>query len=89
MLCRDYVLNHCSNKERCKLEHPNIITPTIRQKCLRDIGRCYCGCSLKTIFHRYKNNALVDNEEQIFSSVCSRTNKSIERCRIDLNSINQ
>jgi len=87
MLCRDHVLDVCCRKEKCKFEHPDIITPDMRQKCLRDIGRCYCGCSLKTITKRYRS--FIDEDDNIFFCVCSRTNKSIESCRTDLNSINQ
>lgn len=87
MLCRDYILDNCPNRLKCRFEHPDIITPEMRQKCLRDIGRCYCGCSLKTIMHRYSSKN--DEDENIFSNVCSRTKKSIEKCRIDLNSVNQ
>lgn len=87
MLCREYILDVCPNKLKCKFEHPDIITPEMRQKCLRDINRCYCGCSLKTIMNRYNHSNIED--ENIFFSVCSRTNKSIENCRRDLNNINQ
>ena len=65
----------CNNK--CRLYHPDTITPNDTQEYNRELGQCYCGSYLKTLLIDKSN----DMEKPLFIVICGRTWKGISRCK--------
>lgn len=86
-LCRPYVYSRmqnqalrCNKGDQCRFYHPSEIDSNVQQEYNREIGRCYCGASLRTL----RNNRPLspdDDEAKPFFVVCSRTWKGISRCK--------
>lgn len=86
-ICRPYVHSkihnlppQCRKGQRCRFYHPEVIDASVIEDYDRELGRCYCGASLRTLINQ---RSLQDDEVELkpFFVVCSRTGKSIVKCK--------
>jgi hypothetical protein len=93
LLCRNFYSKllkgenpkSCSLGKNCKFTHPKKVSPRYTNEFNRQLGFCYCGSSIKSILNK-KYHYLSDPESSelnlpLFYMVCSRTRKSIKRCK--------
>jgi hypothetical protein len=78
-VCRQYILQgKCEYPPgKCGFRHPQPITKRDMLEAKREIGRCYCGASQRTII---SSRVRTLEEPRPFFVVCSKTGKSMTRC---------
>ena len=79
-ICRSFIRDKCTKKNMCLFFHPIEITPTVRKKVTREIGRCYCGAHQITMMNRTRRRTDEDDEAPLFFVVCGKTRRSMKRC---------
>ena len=81
-VCKRFVRNQCRQGIKCAFYHPKPITPILKAKGLRELGKCYCGYGQKTVIN--KKTFRFREDDFIFFKVCGRTGKSMNICRANL-----
>lgn len=76
-LCRRFYRGQCKKGNQCNFFHPKKITKNVTKEYNRESGHCYCGAVQKTI----PNNHRKDDEDPYFYVICSRTGRSMRRCK--------
>lgn len=87
-LCRDYYRNKCRKGNECMFYHPSKITSNIKKEYRRERGHCFCGAKSMTLMNksRFMSSLPTDSDTASYNKpnffiVCSRTKKSMKRCR--------
>lgn len=78
-VCKNFVKHgNCKKNNKCHYYHPRVITPSLKQDAKRKVGYCFCKAPLRTIIST-KNPGTFE-----YFIICSRTNRSMKRCKVQL-----
>lgn len=82
-ICRRYVDGKCDKHNRyCPFYHPpDRSDARVKVAYNRAPGHCYCGKKLKRVLN---SKACIENEPNLYITVCSRTRKSNKLCYYDM-----
>ena len=81
--CRYFIRGKCHRGERCRFYHPRSsdITPAIKKRAFKELGKCYCGaCQITLVNKTPWRGSSDDRDSPLFFVVCGRTRKSTKRC---------